>query len=110
MSDFKLDEQPFIELTVRARRMFDEKAGRGIEDFRIGGGEVSINDERVGEVSMCLARVILSDKRRPYTRGYSIGLQELWDAFQKALDADPEQKNIGKIKESSAPPAAEEKG
>lgn len=93
--DFVLREQPFVELRVKAFRGMRENpdgSRQGVFlSFTMGGGSVLEDDggEVIGHVDTTLnGGVMLTDKRREYNMHYLIPIDEIWDAFQEALDRE----------------------
>lgn len=89
MEEFKLQEQPYIEMKIRAFRAFDGSKGK------MDVPMVKMNFAEDAHVSFATGNVVLQDKTRPYTNHYMIPIEELWEAFQRALNEDPKQRKIG---------------
>jgi hypothetical protein len=94
---FVLKDQPFIDVTVRAYRTFDEKIGKGVlfMTFADTTVDVSITDDKTGKVTDagCIAGAIggttlLRDKVFK-NQEYAINAIDLWNAFQDELEKVP---------------------
>ena len=88
---FVLEDQPFIELKVRAYKTFDEKTGKGVIFIRNSDVSSMISEQdtdtgeatKLGEISAGLGHVVLDDEREDIV--FAITHKDLWIAFQEAL-------------------------
>lgn len=90
---FVLAEQPFLEIRIKAYRMWREDGTGGVMMMTGPGGvefavEKDGKDVTVGYIrSEVMGRALeICDNRRPYKNSYSISMDELWKAFQNVLD------------------------
>jgi hypothetical protein len=93
---FQLKKQPFIELTVRAYRSREttkDGGGRGIclmsfQDTTTSVGGVGDDGLPImGSVSGAMGGVMLTDRQRKYDYPYIVMHDDIWYAFQEALEA-----------------------
>lgn len=92
---FNLKDQPFIEITVRAYRSMEKttsgsKRGALLLKFQDTMTDVG-EDGCMGYVAGAVGGVMLVDKRREFDDPYIIKHDDLWYAFQDALEAAGEE-------------------